>query len=272
MTAVVTLLIIITVGFLILRIGSVALMMTGLSLDVARFQALSAYTGVGFTTSESETITTHPSRRRIIRTLILLGNMGVVTTVSSLILAFVSVESPQRARLRLLVILSGVVALWLVSRSKKLELWMSRFFERTLSALTDLDLRDYASLLRLQGEYGVAEIEIEADSWLAHRSLQALGLDDEGISVLGVIREGAYIGAPAPTLLLLPGDMMIVYGREECLKELAERQCGLVGDTAHQRASKAHERIMEEAERQAEELAAATDPLVAKQNRRKSDR
>ncbi|MEE3220394.1 MAG: potassium transporter TrkA, partial [Planctomycetota bacterium] len=54
MVAVATLLITLTVTLLITRVATVALMVTGLSRESARFQARSALTGVGFTTYESE--------------------------------------------------------------------------------------------------------------------------------------------------------------------------------------------------------------------------
>ena len=53
------------VSFLVTRIGSVALSLTGMAQDSARFQAKSAYTGVGFTASESEQVVDHPVRRLI---------------------------------------------------------------------------------------------------------------------------------------------------------------------------------------------------------------
>ncbi|HDG97569.1 MAG TPA: potassium transporter TrkA, partial [Desulfobacterales bacterium] len=54
MYALISLLIVIVVSIVIVRIGAVALEMTGLSRDLATFQAQSAFSGVGFTTSESE--------------------------------------------------------------------------------------------------------------------------------------------------------------------------------------------------------------------------
>jgi hypothetical protein len=59
MIAVVSLLTVITVSVLITRIATVALSHTGLSRESARFQARSAFTGVGFTTSESEKAVNH---------------------------------------------------------------------------------------------------------------------------------------------------------------------------------------------------------------------
>ncbi|MCB1064424.1 MAG: potassium transporter TrkA, partial [Verrucomicrobiae bacterium] len=66
-----------TVSLVIVRVGSTALMMTGLSWDTASFQSYSAFFGVGFTTKEAELVVDHPIRRRIIRDLILAGNVGL---------------------------------------------------------------------------------------------------------------------------------------------------------------------------------------------------
>ena len=64
MIGAVTLFLIITLSALITKVAAIALVHTGLSTESAKFQARSAYTGAGFTTSESESITNHPVRRK----------------------------------------------------------------------------------------------------------------------------------------------------------------------------------------------------------------
>ena len=54
MVALASLLIFVALTLLINHIATVALSLTGLSREVARFQARSAFTGVGFTTNEAE--------------------------------------------------------------------------------------------------------------------------------------------------------------------------------------------------------------------------
>ncbi len=76
MGALVSLLVTIGLSLLVTRVASIALAMTGLSHDLAKFQARSAFTGVGFTTSEAEKVVAHPVRRRILMLLMLLGNAG----------------------------------------------------------------------------------------------------------------------------------------------------------------------------------------------------
>lgn len=97
MIAILTLLVIVTISLLLNRIATVALTFTGLSRDTARFQARSAFTGSGFTTSESELIAGHPVRRRIIFTLMFLGNAGLVTVIATLMTGFVNIEDAGRS-------------------------------------------------------------------------------------------------------------------------------------------------------------------------------
>ena len=63
-----------TVSFVVVRIGAIAFQLTGLEWSLAKFQALSCFSGTGFTTKESELITSNKQRRKIASILIILGN------------------------------------------------------------------------------------------------------------------------------------------------------------------------------------------------------
>lgn len=75
---------ILVISLIITRIASIALVHTCISKEFARFQARSAFSGVGFTTGEAEQIVNHPVRRRIIMVLMLLGNAGIISVISSI--------------------------------------------------------------------------------------------------------------------------------------------------------------------------------------------
>lgn len=89
MVGLISLLVIVALSMLITRVATIALTHTGLSRESARFQARSALTGAGFTTTESEKVVNHPVRRRIVMILMLVGNAGIVTGMASLMLTFV---------------------------------------------------------------------------------------------------------------------------------------------------------------------------------------
>lgn len=234
--AVVTLLIIIALGLLVTRVATVALTMTGMSLDHARFQARSAFTGTGFTTSEAEAIVSHPARRRIVMTLMLLSGAGAVSVLGTLIIGFAGVDSTATGFQRAGIILVGLVALLWVAKSPPVDRFLRRVIERVLRRLTDLEVRDYAALLHLRGQWGVAQLPVAEDDWVASRPLGELRLPEEGITVLGVETvDGTWVGVPGQDLHLRVGDVVVLYGRRPMLEDLAARVHGEEGEAASER-------------------------------------
>jgi hypothetical protein len=228
MTAILSLLLVVVLSILITRVAAIALTHTGMAQQAARFQARSAFSGAGFTTTESEQVVNHPVRRRIVLMLMLLGNAGIVTAVSSLILAFARRGQegwPLEVKIPLLVL--GIVALWALASSNLFDRFLSRIVERLLNRYTDLEIRDYAGLLRLGGNYRIAEILVAPDSWLAGRSLAEARPAAEGILVLGIDRSsGLWFGTPDGDTELDAGDTLVVYGRTEAIEALQQRRRG----------------------------------------------
>ena len=83
MASLISLLVILTLSLLITKIAGQALIHTGLAKDAAKFQARSSFTGVGYTTREAENVVNHPVRRRIVMALMLIGNVGIISAITS---------------------------------------------------------------------------------------------------------------------------------------------------------------------------------------------
>ncbi len=244
MEPLITLLLIILFSIVVTKIAAAALRRTGLSKDVASFQAQSAFSGVGFTTSESEYVVNHPVRRRIIRILMLLGSAGVTSAIASLILTFVG-QPREAAALRLVILVMGVVLLVWFATSKTVDRLLGRLIEWALDRFTSIRVVDYESLLGVGHGYAVSTIKVREGSWLAGRRLRELRLKDEGVIVLGIYRrtpEGAivFIGAPGPDTVILPGDEIILYGHEEAIASLSRRLAGPEGDREHELMARRH--------------------------------
>lgn len=232
---IISLLVVLTVGMLITRIAAVALTLTGLSRDLARFQARSAYVGVGFTTSESEHVLAHPVRRRIIMWLMLLGNAGFVAAISSLLPMFVGSGEDSLSFLnRILILASGLMLLWAFSSSQMVDRWLSRMIGWALGHWTTLAVYDFSALLQLSAGFAVGELKIEEGDWVAGKSLGELRLADEGVHVLGIRRrDGQYVGAPVGLTFIRPEDTLVLYGKAEHIAELSRRRADKTGDLAH---------------------------------------
>lgn len=158
MGAALTLLFLLAGSVFIVRVASVFLRLTGLPDNVARFQSISALTGAGFTTTESETIVNYPARRRVIVALMLLGNLGLVSVVSTFIVALANNSDNQSELLQqvgLLVVAAALIGVFMVNKT----------FDRILCGLIEWILRrtvrhgtlPYVILLELPGGDVVAK-------------------------------------------------------------------------------------------------------------------
>ena len=233
MIAISSLLLIAALSLLVTRAATVLLVATGLSRQVARFQARSALTGSGFTTQDSESVVGHPLRRKVIMTLMLLGNVGLVASAGSLILGFTG-GGVGHDWSRILELVLGLVALVVVSRSSVVDRWLTGVAARLLHRYSDLPERDLGGLLQLSGTYSVQELAVRTGDWVTDRRLAELALRDEGVAVLGVTREdGRYVGAPVGATRVRPGDLLVLYGQEDSLKALDSRPRGPDGDARH---------------------------------------
>jgi hypothetical protein len=230
----VTVFAVVLVSMLINRFATIALSLTGMSREEARFQARAAMSGVGLTTRSNEDIVGHPVRRRVVMWLMIVGSAGVATAVASLVLSFRAGSADQRLT-RAAILVGALFLLWLASRTRPVDRALSRAIGSVL-AWRGYAARDYASLLDLGGDFAVGELQVRAGDWTAGRSLRDLRLRDEGIVVMGIHRGGSYIGAPRPGETVAPQDTLVLYGRRPQIAELDQRRAGAAGDAAHERA------------------------------------
>lgn len=246
MTAVASLLVVIVLSLIVTRMATIALTATGLSRESARFQARSAFTGAGFTTQESEAVVRHPVRRRVVMTLMLMGNAGIAAVVASVILTALGPEDAENPALRFVVLAVGIIVIWVAFKSNWVDRQITRLTASALSRWTDLDVRDYAALLHLGDNYVVTELAVETGDWVAGRDLGTLDLRKEGVIVLGVERpDGTYHGAPVAETSIEPGDVLVVYCQRPAIAELDQRSHGAEGDSAHAAAVKEYRRTID---------------------------
>lgn len=217
MGSVVVLLVVILISYAIVGAGALAYELTGLDRETARFQALSAFTGVGFTTRVSQRVVGHPARRRITSTLIIVGYGGTASVVASLV-ASVDQDDTLQTVANLLVIAGSVGLAWLLLRvlgRYMLGDWFRRLLFRRLGA----DRVPHEELLLYKAGYGITRIEVPIDSAVAGRSLRELELRQLNLQVLATEDHLGVQPIPNPDHVLQPGHHLIVYGELERVQQ-----------------------------------------------------
>lgn len=211
-----TLLVILT-SFLIVRGASIALMMTGLDQKRSRFQALSAFTGTGFTTKEAELIVNNPRRRQIITWLMILGNAGIVTVIVAMTSTVVVSEGIQ-IPINVIIILVGIIIVYkIATHAGFLQKW-DVFIENRLLKTTQFEEEATEKLLHLLEGYGLIRVIIKEESSFAGTQLNELKLSEKNLLILGIERSGDWIPVPSSDVIIKEKDRLVVYGPLNLLK------------------------------------------------------
>ncbi|UQX11138.1 TrkA C-terminal domain-containing protein [Candidatus Mycobacterium methanotrophicum] len=240
MYAIASLLGVLAVSLLITRVATAVLVATGMSRQSARFQARSALTGAGFTTTESETVLAHPLRRRVVMLLMLVGNVGLVAAASTLIIGFRD-NAAGPSWMRTVVLATGLILFVFVSRSPWVNRRLTALIARALHRWTDLVGRDFVALAELGHGYVVSHLAIAVNDWVTGRTIGELGLAEEGLLLLGINpNHGDYMAYPDPGSRISCGDVLVLYGHTDAIADLDRRAAGDDGDAAHARAVERH--------------------------------
>lgn len=217
------LVIIILIALLIVKVGSSALELTGMTRHVARFQAASAFFGVGFTTREAEQVVNHPVRRKVILYLIVAGNIGLTTVLATLLVTLVkSYETGLgKTYIWLGIIVLGALVLGLFLNFHVVANPLDRFLQSLLQKAGIERLIDYDYLLNLQNGFCVYDGEIGDDHpWLG-KELREVKPAEDGLIVLGIYRgNGDFVGAPKRNTVIEKGDVLMVYGQEKDVHQI----------------------------------------------------
>jgi hypothetical protein len=215
------------ISFLFVRASSIALMMTGMEKNKARFQALSAFSGTGFTTKEAELVINHPKRRKIVTWLMIMGNAGIVTVIVTASASFATSRGYVIA-IDVMILVIGIFLIYKIASYRKFTRKWENFIESRLIKSPVFEEGITEDLLHFLEGYSVVKKIIPENSPLVGIELSKYRLNEKGVLVLGIEREKHWIPIPKANEKMLEGDRLVVYGPNKVLKELLRVPTSLV--------------------------------------------
>lgn len=211
---VIPVIVIIIISAFIVKIASVALNLTGLDRKRSFFQALSAFTGTGFTTRDSELIVNNDIRRGIIMVLMILGNAGLVSVISTLMLSFVKSEMNLTPILiNIGIILLAILFIIKVSMNQAIARRLTKKIQDKLIKSSTFTKRPVEEVLRLATGYGVAEVTLGENCEEIGKTLFGSSFRQQDILILAIERGSNMIPAPNAQDKLMLDDTLICYGK-----------------------------------------------------------
>jgi len=215
------LLITIFISFIAVRVGGFALQLTGIEAEIARFQALSAFSGTGFTTREAERVVGHRTRRRIVTILIILGNAGTVTVIATLVASFTQVGGYAWFFIRLAIIVAGIVGLYqLIIRSN----FGQRIIDWVQKPVVNRVLRTAPlaeEIFHVEKDWAISLVTMKGSSKSIGLSVADIAAEGD-MEILGINRAGAYLVRPGMEDKIAQGDRLLVYANRRAVKRILD--------------------------------------------------
>jgi hypothetical protein len=212
-------LITVLMSFIVVSVGGFALQMTGMEATAARFQALSAFTGTGFTTAEAERVVRNKTRRQIITVLIVLGNVGLVAIIATLVVSFSQVTGYSWFFIRLVVIIAGVFVLYRLIIVSRIGQWIFSWVRKPLMRFVLKGSPDIEDVYDVGKGWSISLVTVRKGSNNIDRAIADV-FAGEDIAVLAIDREGISVNKPSDEERIQEGDRLLVYGSGKALKRL----------------------------------------------------
>jgi hypothetical protein len=210
-------LVVITVWLFILWFGSIALEATGMERSRARFQAISALTGTGFTTREAENIVGHPRRRLIVSWMMFLGSVGIILFLLLILVIIVVGIKPTKPTSSISLALSALPAaallvLYWIGVADKLATLIVNWLKRTGYFKTELSTTE---IIYYAGEYSLARLTIGKAAPEVGSKISDTSLAKSNIRVVVIERGDKVLFYPDAKEVVQAGDRLVYYGRTE---------------------------------------------------------
>lgn len=220
---VIPIVVIIVVSAFIVKIASVALNLTGLDEKKAFFQALSAFTGTGFTSRESELVINNDIRRRIIMTLMILGNAGLVSVITTLMISVFRGGGGGAIPilLNIIIILLVIMLIIKVALNKAIMRKLTKKIQKKLIKSPTFTKRPVEEIMRLAEGYGIAEVTLADNFADLDKTLFESSFRQNDILIIAIERDTGVIPTPHASDRLLPNDTLICYGKLDNIAKIS---------------------------------------------------
>lgn len=222
-TAAILIFVTIAIYILFVETYTVLFQLTGLTRTKAHFQVISLLTNCGFTTKESETITSSKTRRKIALATMLTGNIFSILIVSLLINLFFSVN-PDTLKDSLIYLLIISIVFFIIVILVRIPSF-NRFFDNLItSAFKRAHRTKVENIIALIDNYDTNDIcriyinhlpEIFKETPLSETKLTTI----HHISIMSIHRNSREIQV-TKDVILQTGDQIIVYGDHTSIKKV----------------------------------------------------
>ncbi|MBP5342475.1 TrkA C-terminal domain-containing protein [bacterium] len=208
---------------LLINIYTILFQLSGLSWAKSRFQVISLLTNSGFTTRESETITSNRLRRKLAIAVMLTGNIFSIVIISLFINLIFSFNGEQIKESIWVIAIALAVFIFLIIlfRLPKINEAVSKLLKKASHKILKDKNKNVVTVFDEIGEEAVCEVIVYGlPEYLQNKTLEDIQFTHKyGINILSISRNNRSIKVNRSTVIL-PGDIVLVFGNLLNIKDL----------------------------------------------------
>ena len=211
----------------IIETFTVLFRLTGLTHDKAQFQVISMLTSCGFTTLDSEAITSSKIRRDLAKLTIIFGYLFTVIIMSCVINIFLSLNNTDVKNIwsSIVVIIVAFAVYFILRRFKGVKGFFDKYIEKVGNKIMFGSGSNPIILLDNYGENVMAEISLDKmPAELDNVPLENSGLkENHKIQIILIKRAGETLSILNGKETLKRNDIIVVFGQYKNIRELFEK-------------------------------------------------
>ena len=208
---------------ILINLYTIFFQLSGLSYAKSRFQVISLLTNSGFTTRESETITSSRIRRKLAIAVMLTGHIFSIVIISLFVNLVFSFNAEQVKESIWVIAIASIsfIAIIVVLRLPKINEALSKLLKKTSHRLLKDKSKNVVTIFDEIGDEAVCEVIIYGvPSILQDKTLEESKIISKfGINILSVYRNKRNLKATRSTILM-PGDVVLLYGNLTNIRDL----------------------------------------------------
>ncbi len=209
---------------LIIEVFTILFRLTGLTYDKAHFQVISMLTNSGFTTIDSEAITSSKIRRKIAKLTIIFGYLFTVIIMSSVVNIFLSLSNSELSHMwsSAIVVFIAAALLLIINNSNFVKKYVDYYIGKVGKKMMYGNQSNPIILLDIYGDNVMAEIGLtQVPPELESVMLKNSGLKEKyKIQLILIKRDGKTKSILSGDETFKTNDVLVVFGDYKNIKDL----------------------------------------------------
>lgn len=205
----------------LIEVFTILYRINGVNVEISKFQVISALTGTGFTTNDSESVMMTKQRRKLTQRIMFFSYIFNISIVSTFVNIFAATQNLNEKEILFSIgIIAFIIIFFVIFHKTQIA---KKFIDNIVMKIVDkkkIKKENYIFVYDIYGNKAVAEIELKSlKRNMKSKSIEEIKLKEKyHIQLLVIKRKEQNITEIYPDTKIQEGDVVLVFGKIKDIK------------------------------------------------------